>query len=64
MNPIDFKRLRPYRNEAIKAVENALIDNKRKMMLAMATGTGKTFTTVCMISLLIKSSYAERILCD
>lgn len=43
-------------------MEKALIDNKRKMMLAMATGTGKTFTTVCMIYRLIKSDYAKRIL--
>ncbi|ADR19757.1 Type I site-specific deoxyribonuclease [Calditerrivibrio nitroreducens DSM 19672] len=61
-NPINFERLRPYQNEAIKAVEKALIDNKRKMMIAMATGTGKTFTTVCMIYRLIKSGYAKRIL--
>jgi len=61
-NPINFERLRPYQKEAISAVEKALIDNKRKMMLAMATGTGKTFTTVCMIYRLIKSGYAKRIL--
>ncbi|QOR76334.1 MAG: DEAD/DEAH box helicase family protein [Thermoflavifilum sp.] len=61
-NPIDFERLRPYQKEAISAVEKALIDNKRKMLLAMATGTGKTFTTVCMIYRLIKSGYAKRIL--
>jgi len=61
-NPIDFERLRPYQKDAISAVEIGLIDNKRKMMLAMATGTGKTFTTVCMIYRLIKSGYAKRIL--
>ncbi|GIU70492.1 MAG: type I restriction enzyme EcoKI R protein [Candidatus Woesearchaeota archaeon] len=61
-NPIDFERLRPYQKEAISAVEKALIDNKRKMMIAMATGTGKTFTTVCLIYRLLKSGYARRVL--
>lgn len=61
-NPNEIERLRPYQKEAISAVEKGLIENKRKMMLAMATGTGKTFTTVCMIYRLIKSGYAKRIL--
>lgn len=32
---------RYYQIEAIKAVEKGLADNKRRMLLAMATGTGK-----------------------
>lgn len=61
-NPINIEKLRPYQKEAISAVEKALIENKRKMMLAMATGTGKTFTTIAMIYRFIKSGYAKRIL--
>jgi type I restriction enzyme R subunit len=61
-NPNNIEKLRPYQKEAIAAVEKALIENKRKIMLAMATGTGKTFTTVVMIYRLIKSCYAKRIL--
>lgn len=60
--PNNIEKLRYYQKEAIAAVEKALIENKRKMMLAMATGTGKTFTTVAMIYRLIKSGYAKRIL--
>lgn len=60
--PNDIERLRPYQKKAIAEVENGIIANKRKMMLAMATGTGKTFTTVSMIYRLIKSGYARRIL--
>ena len=48
--------------KAIEAVEQALIDGKKKMLLAMATGTGKTFTTVSSIYRLLKSGYAKRIL--
>ncbi|MEI6847494.1 MAG: DEAD/DEAH box helicase family protein [Chlorobiaceae bacterium] len=60
--PNEIERLRPYQKEAIAAVENGLTANKRLMMLAMATGTGKTFTTVSMVYRLIKSGYARRIL--
>lgn len=60
--PNETDRLRPYQKEAICAVENGIIENKRRMMLAMATGTGKTFTAVSMIYRLIKSGYARRIL--
>lgn len=60
--PNEIERLRPYQKKAISAVEKGLMNNKRKMMLAMATGTGKTFTTVSMIYRLIKSGYAKRIL--
>lgn len=60
--PNEIGRLRPYQKAAISVVEKGIIDNKRRMMLAMATGTGKTFTTVSLIYRLIKSGYAKRIL--
>jgi type I restriction enzyme R subunit len=60
--PNEIELLRPYQKEAIAAVEQALAVNKRLMMLAMATGTGKTVTTVAMVYRLIKSGYARRIL--
>jgi type I restriction enzyme R subunit len=53
---------RPYQQEAVYAIEKGLLANKRRMMLAMATGTGKTFTAVSMIYRMIKSGYAKRIL--
>ena len=55
-------RLRPYQINAIKEIEQALIDGKKKMLLAMATGTGKTFTMVSSIYRLLKSGYAKRVL--
>ncbi len=63
LNPVNtITRLRPYQVEAIEAIEQALIDGKRKMLLAMATGTGKTFTIVSSLYRLLKSGYAKRIL--
>ncbi len=61
-SPNQTERLRPYQKEAIAAVETGLISGKRLMMLAMATGTGKTFTTVSMVYRMIKSGFARRIL--
>jgi len=60
--PNNIERLRPYQREAITSIEKSIVENKRKMMLAMATGTGKTFTTVSLIYRLIKSGFARRIL--
>jgi type I restriction enzyme R subunit len=42
----DHPRLRPYQQEANAAVEKAIADRKHQMLVAMATGTGKTFTMV------------------
>jgi len=58
----DHPRLRPYQSEANDAVEHAIADRKRQMLVAMATGTGKTFTMVNQVYRLMKSGVAKRIL--
>ena len=55
-------RLRPYQIEANTAVETAISQRKREMLVAMATGTGKTFTMVNQVYRLMKSKVAKRIL--
>ncbi len=60
--PINNPGLRPYQKGAIQAFENGLEDGKRLMLLAMATGTGKTFTTVNLAYRMMASGYAKRIL--
>ena len=55
-------RLRRYQIEANAAVEEAMFHRKRQMLVAMATGTGKTFTTVNQIYRLMKSGAAKRVL--
>jgi type I restriction enzyme R subunit len=55
-------RLRPYQINAIEAIENGICKGKKTMLIAMATGTGKTFTLVSSIYRLLKSGYAKRIL--
>lgn len=59
---IETPGLRPYQKDAIKAYENGLDEGKRQMLLAMATGTGKTFTTVNLVYRMLASGYAKRIL--
>jgi type I restriction enzyme, R subunit len=54
--------LRPYQRDCLLATENALRDSRREMLLAMATGTGKTFTTVSQCYRLLESKLARRIL--
>lgn len=60
--PINTPGLRPYQKEAIQVFENNLEEGKRLMLLAMATGTGKTFTTVNLVYRMLASGYAKRIL--
>ncbi len=53
---------RYYQQEAIAAIENAIRNGKRQLLLAMATGTGKTRMTISAIYRLLKSGYAGRVL--
>jgi hypothetical protein len=61
-NPNEHPWLRPYQREANDAVEAAMARGKRQMLVAMATGTGKTFTLVNQCYRLLKSSAGKRIL--
>ncbi len=54
--------LRPYQKEANDAIEQAIRDRRRQMLVAMATGTGKTYTMVNEVFRLMKSGVAKRIL--
>lgn len=54
--------LRPYQIDANRAIEQALRDRRRKMLVTMATGTGKTLTMVNETYRLMKSGVARRVL--
>lgn len=60
--PFDYLHLRDYQVKAIEAVEDALAQNKRTALLAMATGTGKTRTIAGLIYRFLKSERFKRIL--
>jgi type I restriction enzyme R subunit len=55
-------KIRPYQIEANAAIENAIRARKRRMLLAMATGTGKTYTLVHEIYRLMRTGVARRVL--
>ncbi|WP_223146646.1 type I restriction-modification system endonuclease [Methylomonas albis] len=54
--------LRYYQQEAILATEQAIGAGQREMLLAMATGTGKTKTCIALIYRLLKAQRFKRIL--
>ncbi len=58
----DHPRLRPYQKDANAAVEKAIAERKRSLLVAMATGTGKTFTLVNQVYRLMKAGVARRVL--
>jgi len=60
--PNDHPLIRPYQKDANVETEKAIADRKRRMLLAMATGTGKTFTLVNQIYRLMEAGVARRIL--
>ncbi|MCW8129987.1 MAG: DEAD/DEAH box helicase family protein [Planctomycetota bacterium] len=61
-NANSHSRLRPYQVEANTAIEKALTKRSQTMLVAMATGTGKTFTMVNQVYRLLRSGYAKRVL--
>jgi type I restriction enzyme R subunit len=58
----EIERLRPYQRDAIGKIEGAIKQGKREMLVAMATGTGKTFLTVSQIYRLLEVHAFKRIL--
>jgi type I restriction enzyme R subunit len=61
--PPDFiSRLRDYQRRCNIATEQAIMAGRREILLALATGTGKTFLTVAQIYRLLESKIARRIL--
>lgn len=53
---------RPYQHEAIRRVAEAFAANKRRALLVMATGTGKTRTTMTLIDLFLRAQQAQNVL--
>ncbi|MGI0493140.1 type I restriction-modification system endonuclease [Alkalinema pantanalense CENA528] len=54
--------LRDYQIRAIRSVEQALATGQRSLLLAMATGTGKTKTCIALVYRLLKAKRFRRIL--
>lgn len=57
----DFS-LRYYQQDAIRAIEAGIAAGRRDMLVAMATGTGKTKTCIALIYRLLKAQRFRRVL--
>lgn len=54
--------VRPYQKEAIQAVDKAISKGKRRMLVEMATGTGKTLTIAITLKRLFEAGVAQKVL--
>jgi type I restriction enzyme R subunit len=62
MPALEERGLWPAQTTAIKNLEKSLADNRRRSLIQMATGSGKTFTAISFIYRLIKFAGARRVL--
>ncbi|MFZ0680267.1 DEAD/DEAH box helicase family protein [Candidatus Binatus sp.] len=53
---------RPYQHEAIRRLADAFTVNKRRALLVMATGTGKTRVAMALIDVFLRANQARNIL--
>jgi type I restriction enzyme R subunit len=53
---------RLYQVEAVKRVTEAIEQGRRKFLLVMATGTGKTRTAIALIDVLMRSNWVKQVL--
>lgn len=60
--PMDYLGLRDYQEKAIRRIETALDKGQTHLLVAMATGTGKTRLAIGLIYRLIESQRFRRIL--
>lgn len=58
----ETKEIRPYQKEAIMAIDKAIESGKRKMLVLMATGTGKTLNIAVQIKRMFDAGLIERVL--
>lgn len=58
----DEIEVRPYQIQAIKAVDGAIEKGKRRILMEMATGTGKTLTIAMIMKRLFEAGLIQRVL--
>jgi type I restriction enzyme, R subunit len=60
--PTKYLPLRDYQEQAIHLIERRIAEGQRELLVAMATGTGKTITCIGLAYRLIKAKRFRRVL--
>ena len=60
--PYTHPKLRDYQRDANRSIEDAIASRQRRLLVEMATGTGKTFTMVHLVARLMKAGVVRRVL--
>jgi len=58
----DDRDVRAYQQQCLAKVDEALAKGKRRLLIEMATGTGKTFTIALMLKRLFQAGLVQRVL--
>ena len=58
----DEREVREYQQECLAKVDAAIESSKRRLLIEMATGTGKTFTSALMLKRLFQAGRVQRVL--
>ncbi|HIK09447.1 MAG TPA: DEAD/DEAH box helicase family protein [Oscillatoriaceae cyanobacterium M33_DOE_052] len=58
----ETRQVRPYQREAMQAIDHAVELGKRRFLIELPTGTGKTDLIALQLKRLIQAGYAEKIL--
>ena len=56
------REVREYQQKCLAKVDSAIESGKRRLLVEMATGTGKTFTVALMLKRLFQAGRAQRVL--
>ena len=62
MPPVELPGLWPNKIQAVSNIEKSLFDDRRRALIQMATGSGKTLLAMTNIYRLIKFGGARRVL--
>ncbi|HET7625633.1 MAG TPA: DEAD/DEAH box helicase family protein [Verrucomicrobiae bacterium] len=58
----DEREVREYQQRCLAKVDEALMKGKRRLLVEMATGTGKTFTIALILKRLFEAGWVQRVL--
>lgn len=58
----EVRFLRPYQTDCMRALDSAILLGKRRFLIELPTGTGKTDLTVLYAKRLLEAGHAERVL--